>query len=230
MRLLALARRLRGAVGAPATFIGLGGGLEVPGLRPVHHLRRGGPALRHFLRPATVGEFTAGYMLAIGIAWGLAHTLVTRAHIRVDVLVNRLPLGLRAWLHLAWRCCCSAVFGELLPVVRLGSGGMRACCSTRTTIPRCAFRWCCRRASAGQGIGAFCLMVAVLALEALLALLAGRAEELDRMLGGRTFEDEEPPRRWKRWRWPGNDSRSFSCSACSAPRCSPRPAAARRCR
>ena len=39
------------------------------------------------------------YMLAFGIAWGLAHALATRSHIRIDVLVNRLPLGLRQYLH-----------------------------------------------------------------------------------------------------------------------------------
>ena len=41
-----------------------------------------------------------GYMLAGGIAWALAHTLARGAHIRVDVWVNRLPLRLRAALHL----------------------------------------------------------------------------------------------------------------------------------
>lgn len=41
----------------------------------------------------------SSYMLACGIAWALAHTLARRAHIRVDVLVNRLPLRLRARLH-----------------------------------------------------------------------------------------------------------------------------------
>src|SRR3954463_7797394 len=39
------------------------------------------------------------YMLAFGIAWGLAHALATRSHIRIDVLVNRLPLALRQYLH-----------------------------------------------------------------------------------------------------------------------------------
>ena len=51
-----------------------------------------------FSSKATI-EIT-GYMLAGGIAWGLAHTLARRAHIRVDVWVNRLPLGIRAALHL----------------------------------------------------------------------------------------------------------------------------------
>ena len=42
----------------------------------------------------------SGYMLACGISWSLAHTLAERAHIRVDVLINRTPLKLRAVLHL----------------------------------------------------------------------------------------------------------------------------------
>src|SRR6516164_2798079 len=39
------------------------------------------------------------YMLAFGIAWGLAHALAARAHIRVDVLVNKLPIAWRQYLH-----------------------------------------------------------------------------------------------------------------------------------
>src|SRR3954466_12483837 len=39
------------------------------------------------------------YMLAFGLAWGLAHALATRSHIRIDVLVNRLPTGVRQYLH-----------------------------------------------------------------------------------------------------------------------------------
>lgn len=39
------------------------------------------------------------YMLAFGLAWGLAHALATRSHIRIDVLVNRLPMGVRQYLH-----------------------------------------------------------------------------------------------------------------------------------
>ena len=57
-----------------------------------------GRALLGVSSAATV-EIT-GYMLAIGIAWGLAHALARRAHIRVDVWVSRLPIGIRSWLHL----------------------------------------------------------------------------------------------------------------------------------
>ena len=40
-----------------------------------------------------------GYMLAFGMAWGLAYTLLERGHVRVDMLVNRMPLGIRQYLH-----------------------------------------------------------------------------------------------------------------------------------
>jgi len=42
-----------------------------------------------------------GYLMAIGMSWGLAGTLFERGHVRIDVLVQKLPLGLRVWLHLA---------------------------------------------------------------------------------------------------------------------------------
>ncbi|RVT89038.1 TRAP transporter small permease subunit, partial [Rhodovarius crocodyli] len=45
-----------------------------------------------------------GYILACGIAWALAHALAARAHIRVDVLVSRFPMKLRAPLHLFALC------------------------------------------------------------------------------------------------------------------------------
>ena len=41
-----------------------------------------------------------GYALAFGISWALAHALTTRAHIRIDVLINHLPDRLRFPMHL----------------------------------------------------------------------------------------------------------------------------------
>lgn len=43
----------------------------------------------------------SGYLMAVGMAWGLAGTLYERAHVRIDVLVQKLPLPMRAWLHAA---------------------------------------------------------------------------------------------------------------------------------
>ncbi|MDI9330265.1 MAG: TRAP transporter small permease [Alphaproteobacteria bacterium] len=41
-----------------------------------------------------------GYLLAIGMSWGLAGTLFERGHVRIDVLLQRMPLKWRALLHL----------------------------------------------------------------------------------------------------------------------------------
>src|SRR5688572_7844558 len=41
-----------------------------------------------------------GYMLAFGVSWGLAQTLYERGHVRVDILINRMPPGWRRYLHL----------------------------------------------------------------------------------------------------------------------------------
>ena len=41
----------------------------------------------------------SGYMLGIGIAWGLAAALEARAHVRIDVLIQRMPAALRRHLH-----------------------------------------------------------------------------------------------------------------------------------
>lgn len=42
----------------------------------------------------------AGYVLAILSSWGLSHTLVERAHIRIDVGYSKLPMAARAALDL----------------------------------------------------------------------------------------------------------------------------------
>jgi TRAP-type C4-dicarboxylate transport system permease small subunit len=41
----------------------------------------------------------SGYLLAIGISFGLVHTLATKGHIRVDVLVRQLPPQIRVYMH-----------------------------------------------------------------------------------------------------------------------------------
>ncbi len=41
----------------------------------------------------------SGYMLGVGIAWGLAGALEARAHVRIDVLIQRVPPRWRGCLH-----------------------------------------------------------------------------------------------------------------------------------
>jgi TRAP-type C4-dicarboxylate transport system permease small subunit len=129
-----------------------------------------------------------GYMLAGGIAWGLAHALARRAHIRVDVWVNRLPLAIRAWLHLlsllllgGFAGFCAWAAWALVDESLLFDAHDNSALRVPLVVPQGVWLF---------GILAFCLMILVLTLEAALGLLLGRAEELDRLLGARTLEDE----------------------------------------
>ena len=139
-----------------------------------------------FSSKATV-EVT-GYMLAGGIAWALAHTLARRAHIRVDVFMMRLPLGLRAWLHLfslalllglgiffAWTAL------ELVDESALFNAHDNSALRIEMIWPQGIWAF---------GIISFAVMGAVLMLEASLGILAGQPEELDRLLASRSLEDE----------------------------------------
>lgn len=129
-----------------------------------------------------------GYMLACGIAWGLAHTLARRAHIRVDVLLNQLPLRVRAPLHLlslvlltGFALFCAWAAWSLWDESALFDAHDNSALRIPLTWPQGIW---------GVGIAAFVLMCAVLLLEALLAFVAGKPGELERLLGSRSLQDE----------------------------------------
>jgi TRAP-type C4-dicarboxylate transport system permease small subunit len=129
-----------------------------------------------------------GYMLAVGIAWALAHTLARRAHIRVDVWVNRAPVRLRAWLHLLSLLllggfaafCAWAGWGLVEESLLFGATDNSA---LRLPLALPQGLW-------AAGIGAFCAMILVLAVEGALDIALSRPAELDRLLGARSLEDE----------------------------------------
>src|SRR5690606_38206464 len=123
-----------------------------------------------FSSQATV-EVT-GYLLAGGIAWALAHTLFRRAHIRVDVFVNRLPVRLRAPLHvlaLTLLTALSVLFvwaaWELVDESALFDAHDNSALRLQLVWPQGIWAF---------GISAFVLSCFVLLLEAVLALVAGQ--------------------------------------------------------
>lgn len=129
-----------------------------------------------------------GYMLACGIAWGLAHTLACRAHIRVDVLVTRLPVRWRAPLHLlsllllaGFAAFVAWAAWQLVDESALFDAHDNSALRIPLIIPQGIW---------AIGISAFLLMCTVLLLESLLALLLGEGERLDALLGSRTLTDE----------------------------------------
>lgn len=129
-----------------------------------------------------------GYMLACGIAWALAHTLAVRAHIRVDVLVNNLPVRWRAPLHLlalalllGFAAFAAWAAWELVAESALFDAHDNSALRVPLVIPQGIW---------AAGLSAFVLMCAVLLLEAALALMLGEARQVDRLLGSRSLEDE----------------------------------------
>lgn len=139
-----------------------------------------------FSSQATV-EVT-GYTLAGGIAWSLAHTLFRRAHIRVDVFVNRLPVRLRAPLHVLSLALLTGLTvlivwsaWQLVDESALFQAHDNSALRIEMVWPQGIW---------AVGISVFLLACCVLLIEALLALAAGQGAALDGLLGSRTLEDE----------------------------------------
>jgi TRAP-type C4-dicarboxylate transport system permease small subunit len=129
-----------------------------------------------------------GYMLAFGLAWGLCDALTTRAHIRVDVLVTRMPLSLRVWMH-GLALAFLAVLAFFLVwrgwAVVHDSWEFNAHDSSALTIPLTV-----PQALWAIGLTAFFLLTVLMLVEVALLLVLGRRLEVDRMLGPRTLAEE----------------------------------------
>jgi TRAP-type C4-dicarboxylate transport system permease small subunit len=128
------------------------------------------------------------YMLAFGIAWGLAHALATRSHIRIDVLVNRLSIGQRQYLHafslvlltglslfFAW--CAWHLVGESI----LFNAKDTSALAIPLVIPQGLW---------AIGITMLAVFAVVLLLEVVCLLVTGNATEIDKLLGPRGYQEE----------------------------------------
>ena len=129
-----------------------------------------------------------GYMLAFGIAWGLAHALAMRAHIRVDVLVNRLPLQWRQYLHAAalailtgLACFITWCAWTLVQESILFNARDTSALAIPLVIPQGLW---------AIGISMFAIMALALLLEVVCRLIAGDAAGIDALLGPRGYQEE----------------------------------------
>lgn len=129
-----------------------------------------------------------GYLMAISMTWGLAGTLYERGHVRIDVLVQKMPLRVRVWLHLlsllallvasgffAWGAVSVAMDSWTF-----GSEDLSAL-HTPLVIPQGLW---------AAGLALFLLSVVALAMRAVHQLATGRRDEMDAMLMARTYVDE----------------------------------------
>jgi TRAP-type mannitol/chloroaromatic compound transport system permease small subunit len=129
-----------------------------------------------------------GYMLAFGIAWGLCDALTTRAHIRVDVIVNRLPLALKVWAHglaLTFLAVLAFFFVWRAWAVVLDSWEFNAHDSSALRVPLVV-----PQALWALGITAFFVLTVLMLVEVVILLSLGHRLEVERMLGPRTLQEE----------------------------------------
>ena len=130
----------------------------------------------------------SGYLLAVGMSWGLAAALIERAHVRIDMLVQKLPLGARAWLHFLAVAVLLAVAGFFAwgaAALARDSWQLRATdvsqLSTPLVLPQALW---------AAGFVLFLLVALALLARVLRALVAGRPAEVEGMLAPRHYEEE----------------------------------------
>lgn len=129
-----------------------------------------------------------GYLMAMGMTWGLAGTLFERGHVRIDVLVQKMPLRIRVWLHLASLAallvaCAFFVYGAgvlLKDSWDFGSTDLSAL-HTPLVIPQGLW---------AAGLALMLLAIVAIGARALGQLARGDADGMDRMLMARTYIDE----------------------------------------
>lgn len=129
-----------------------------------------------------------GYLMAVGMSWGLAGTLFERGHVRIDVLVQRMPLRVRVWLHLASLLALVVSTGfYVYGAVSIAKDSFAFNATDLTTLSTPLVL--------PQGIWAagfvlLLLAALALALRSVGQLARGDLDAMDRALMARTYEDE----------------------------------------
>jgi TRAP-type C4-dicarboxylate transport system permease small subunit len=129
-----------------------------------------------------------GYLMAVGMSFGLAGTLYERGHVRIDVLVQRTPLAARAWLHLAALLALLAatgffVYGAVSLALDSLDLGATDLSTLRTPLALPQGVW-------AAGFALLLLAVIGLAAQTLARIARGRPDEVDRALAARSDAEE----------------------------------------
>ena len=130
----------------------------------------------------------SGYMLGVGIAWGLAGALDARTHVRIDILIQKVPPRWRGYLH--WLALASlAVFAGFLVYgawhTTMESWDFKATdnslLKTPLIIPQGLWLF---------GIGVFGVMAALRVLEVALLLPRKDIAAIEHLTGPRSYVEE----------------------------------------
>jgi TRAP-type C4-dicarboxylate transport system permease small subunit len=129
-----------------------------------------------------------GYLMAVGMSWGLAGTLHERGHVRIDVLVQRTPLAARAWLHLAALLALLVatgffVYGAVSLALDSLALGATDLSTLRTPLALPQGVW-------AAGFALLLLAVVGLVAQTLARIARGRPDEVDRALAARSDAEE----------------------------------------
>ena len=129
-----------------------------------------------------------GYALAFGISWALAHTLTTRAHVRIDVLINHLPARVRHPMHLLSLAALAVLVGfiawgafDLVEESLLFGATDISILRTPLWLPQGLWAF---------GITVFLVLILLMLAESTLLVLSGRGAEAEAQLHARTYDEE----------------------------------------
>ena len=130
----------------------------------------------------------SGYMLGVGIAWGLAGALEARTNVRIDILIQKVPGPYRGYLH--WIALATlAVFAGFLVYgawhTTMESWDFKATDNSLLKTPLIIPQglWL-------AGIGLFGVMAVLRVLEVALLLPRGNIDAIERLTGPRTYLEE----------------------------------------
>ena len=130
----------------------------------------------------------SGYVLAIGTTWALALTLLDRAHVRIDSLYAVLPVRLCALLDvlalasfMVFAVLLTWQGGKVLEQSIAVDAHSLTPLETPLVLPQ--LFWV-------AGFAMFLAVLALLMASALASLVRGRPEEVQRLIGPRTVQQE----------------------------------------
>jgi TRAP-type C4-dicarboxylate transport system permease small subunit len=183
LRLISLLRR---AIAGLATLMGLaaGWGFVLCALFITFEV-----IARSVFRTST-GSTTeiTGYMLAFGLSWGLGHALTQRSHVRIDMLVNRLPQRIRIPLHLL----SLAALGVLAGFVAKGAFDLveESLLFDATDISLLRIPLAIPQGLWAAGLVVFLVLILLMLLENTLLALSGDPRAVERNLSSRGYDEE----------------------------------------
>jgi len=129
-----------------------------------------------------------GYMLACGTAWALGYALIERCHIRIDLLVDKLPARARYVLHAASLGALAVFVGflakgaiDLVEESWLFGATDISILRTPLVIPQGLWAF---------GICVFFLLIVSMLVESVLLIARGKGALVEQRLRSRSYDEE----------------------------------------